>query len=127
KAVGLRAVLAVPLLARGEALGALLTGFFEQDRRYGSEEVALAQDLAQRAAMAVDAARLYGEAQRAVRLREDFLTIAGHELKTPLTALHLQIQGVLRKLARGETRPEDLLKMRRSAEVAEKQVHRLTA
>ncbi|HSP78172.1 MAG TPA: histidine kinase dimerization/phospho-acceptor domain-containing protein, partial [Myxococcaceae bacterium] len=40
----------------------------------------------------IDDARLYGAATEAVRLRDDFLTVAGHELKTPLSALRLQLQ-----------------------------------
>ena len=45
-------------------------------------------------------ARLYKEAQEAIRVRDEFLSIASHELRTPLTSLQLQIQGVLRKLGR---------------------------
>jgi signal transduction histidine kinase len=45
-------------------------------------------------------ARLYQEAQEAIRVRDEFLSIASHELRTPLTSLQLQIQGIQRKLGR---------------------------
>jgi signal transduction histidine kinase len=54
----------------------------------------VAADLASRAALAVDNAKLYQEAQQAVRLRDEFLSIASHELKTPLTAMQLQLQNL---------------------------------
>jgi PAS domain S-box-containing protein len=48
-------------------------------------------------AAATDNARLYREAQEAIAVREDFLSIASHELKTPLTTLQLQVQRLLRR------------------------------
>jgi signal transduction histidine kinase len=49
--------------------------------------MALACDLADRAAIALDNARLYGDAQRAIQLRDDFLSSASHDLKNPLTVI----------------------------------------
>ncbi len=62
-AIGMRSHLAVPLIARGSIVGVLSLGITESDRRYGAEDLALAQDLARRAALAVDNARLYQRAQ----------------------------------------------------------------
>ena len=61
-------------------------------RRYGATDVALAQELARRAAIAVDNARLYQDAQEAVRLRDEFLTVASHELNTPIATLRLSVE-----------------------------------
>jgi hypothetical protein len=58
----------------------------------------LANDLARREALAADNARLYSQAQDAVRLRDEFLSVASHELRTPLTPLNLKL-GMLRKRA----------------------------
>lgn len=92
--LGAAAYLAVPLVARGMTLG-VLTLVSCQDA-YDQETRALAEDLATRVALALDNARLHEEAQRAIRLREEFLSVAAHELFTPLTSLRLTAQGLLR-------------------------------
>nr|AYM54385.1 sensory box histidine kinase [Phaselicystis flava] len=92
---GVRAWLSVPLAARGRILGALTFVSAADPDRYGDAEISLVEDLAQRAALAVDNARLYREAQRAVQLRDEFLSIASHELYTPLTSLRLILQSLL--------------------------------
>ena len=48
--------------------------------------------------MAVDNARLYREAQEAIRARDEFLSVAAHELKTPITSMRLSAQSLLRRL-----------------------------
>jgi signal transduction histidine kinase len=95
RAIGVRSVLAVPLVARGRALGAITAAFASSGRRYQPADVALAQELARRAAIAVDNARLYHQAQEAIRLRDEFLTVASHELNTPVTSLRLSLSPFL--------------------------------
>jgi PAS domain S-box-containing protein len=63
---------------------------------YTAEDEALLDDLAHRAAQAIENARLYGEAQAAVAARDEFLSIASHELRTPLTALRLALENMRR-------------------------------
>ncbi|MFN7135517.1 MAG: sensor histidine kinase, partial [Myxococcales bacterium] len=70
-----------------------------------ADDLTLAEDLARRAAVAVDNARLFNDAREAVHARDEFLSIASHELRTPLTALQLHLQGLLRKLAAAEDAP----------------------
>jgi signal transduction histidine kinase len=89
-----KARLTVPLTARGRVLGTIAFGTSREDRGYGPTEMELANDLANRAALAVDNAKLYHEAQQAIRIRDEFLSIASHELKTPLTAMQLQLQNL---------------------------------
>lgn len=100
--LGLRSALLVPLVARGRVLGAITLVYAESGRRYDDLDLEIAQEIASRAANAVDNARLYGEAQAAIRVRDDFLSVASHELRTPLTSMHLLVGGVLRKLDRGD-------------------------
>jgi PAS domain S-box-containing protein len=83
----LRSSLCVPLVARGRTLGALVFASAESTRRYDAVDVTLAEDLARRAAQAVDNARLYREAQEADRRKDRFLALLGHELRNPLAAI----------------------------------------
>jgi len=65
RGVGLKSCIIAPLQARGRVLGSITFVFTESDRRYRLEDIALAEDLAQRAAIAIDNARLYNETQQA--------------------------------------------------------------
>jgi signal transduction histidine kinase len=94
-----RVSLAVPLGARGETFGALALFSFDSGRRYDADDLATVEDLARRAGLAIDHARLYREAQRAIRARDEFLSVAAHELRTPITSLLGFAQLVRRQLA----------------------------
>jgi signal transduction histidine kinase len=74
RAFGLRSLLIVPLTARGRTLGAITFVMAESGRQYGRAEQLLGEDLARRAAIAVDNARLYREAEQA--LQEKARTVA---------------------------------------------------
>lgn len=119
-----RTSMTVPLQARGETLGAL--AFFSSDptRRYGAADLALAGDLAQRAGLAVDNARLYREAQRAIRARDEFLSVAAHELKTPLTSMLGFAQMLMRHLKPDGSGDQRIV--RRSLQAVEQQSDRLS-
>ncbi len=95
--LGLLSAITVPLLVSGKAIGALsLVGTKESGRRFDALDLDMANEIAARAALAVENARLYREAQRAVWLRDDFLAVASHELRTPLHTLSLVISGLRR-------------------------------
>ncbi|WP_163998205.1 AAA family ATPase [Pyxidicoccus caerfyrddinensis] len=115
-----RTLMAVPLLARGRTLGAITFVCASPGRRYNCSDLALAQDLARRAAISLDNARLYRESQQAIHLRDEFLSIAAHELYTPITALQLSVQG----LARGGAAPSPETVLR-TARTTQAQTRRL--
>jgi PAS domain S-box-containing protein len=123
RALQLSAVIIVPLVARGRTLGALTLVMAESGRHYDEADLRLAEDLAQRAAVAVDNARLYREAERARREAEDanraksdFLATMSHELRTPLNAIggYTELMAMELRGPLTEQQRDDLERIRRS-------------
>jgi PAS domain S-box-containing protein len=86
----LRSYMIVPLVARGRTLGAISLVAAESNRRYGEPDLALARELARRAALAVDNARLYEEAQKEIAERR----WAQEELRGSRDELEIILRGV---------------------------------
>jgi PAS domain S-box-containing protein len=91
------ACLSVPLVARGRLLGSMILLSTQAGRCYEAEDRALVEDLASRAALAVDNARLYGELQRADQRKDEFLAMLAHELRNPLAPIRNAAQ-ILKQL-----------------------------
>jgi signal transduction histidine kinase/PAS domain-containing protein len=83
----MQSALVVPILLRDEPVGLLRLGRGPARRPLNDDDLELAQRLADRIAVAIDAARLYRQSREAVAARDEFLSIAAHELRTPLAAL----------------------------------------
>jgi PAS domain S-box-containing protein len=101
--LGMIAVMRVPLIAGGRTLGVLTLGATRPGRRYDTANLFLVQILARRAALAVDNARLYRDAQEALRVREEFMTAVSHDLRTPLTPIKGFAQILSRRAQRMQT------------------------
>ncbi|EPX55139.1 hypothetical protein D187_009645 [Cystobacter fuscus DSM 2262] len=96
----LHSAVCVPLRGRRQSQG-VMTLFATGDRAaFTAEDLALFQDVGRRAALALENARLYREAQEAIHLRDDFLAVAAHELRTPLTTLGLQLGSLVQRSRR---------------------------
>jgi len=92
---GPRSSMAVPLTSRNTIVGAIIT-VAPPKRRYTMADLELLEELGRRVALCVDNARLYEGAQEALKGRDQFLSIAAHEIRGPLTSIHLAVQGLLR-------------------------------
>lgn len=98
RSLGLRSAAVIPLIARGQVLGAMTLAGAESGHVYREEDRPFLEDLARRAAVAVDNARLLHEANEAIRLRDDFLAMASHDMRTPLQAILSNVQLAIRRI-----------------------------
>ena len=121
--LGFRSLITVPLAARGQVLGALTLFFGPSGRRHDASDLKLAEELARRAAAAIENARLLAELREAIARREEadrrkdeFLAMLGHELRNPLAPIMTAVE--LMKL-RGGFRAE------RERQVIERQARHL--
>ncbi|MGE5042341.1 MAG: ATP-binding protein [Candidatus Levyibacteriota bacterium] len=109
-----------PLMSRGKVIGVITIASMNPHFSYGKKDMLLVRELANRAGTAVDKSRLYSQAQEAIQTRDEFLSIASHELKTPLTSILLSLQLALKKLQKAtkeETDTHDIVK------IVEKSIH----
>ena len=124
EALPLSSAIVYPLMARGQRVGTLLLGAGEGSSFFPGD-VAVGEDLSFRIATALDNACLYREAQKAVRTRDEFLSIASHELKTPLTPLKIQTQQLLRLISKQSLASVEPGRVNRMLEISNRQIERL--
>jgi len=122
--LGVRSLLCAPIQVRGKTVACVCVSHRQVGELFGEDEERLAsfvcilagaalenaEGFERMAALSEERGRLYREEQEAVRRRDDFLSIAAHELKTPLTSLQLHLQGLLSQARQspGRLSPERL-------------------
>jgi signal transduction histidine kinase len=114
-----RSLICVPLVASGKPLGALTLVTSGSGRRYEIADLSLAADLAQRAAIVVEHARLFHEAQQATRARDDVLAVVAHDLRNPLNTVTMAVSLML------ETTPPERVEERRQVEIVRRAADRM--
>lgn len=114
RALGIASMMIIPLRARGHTFGSITLIRATAGRPFTAAELALAEQIADRAAITIDSARLYAAeraaraaAEAAVATRDRFLSIAAHELRTPLTSVRAYTQ-LLQRRAKGQLDPAQL-------------------
>ena len=90
--LGLKSYVGVPLKVRGKTLGVVTFIAAESGRHYDEADLATAQDLADRAAIAIENAQLYRELRDADRRKDEFLATLAHELRNPLAPIRNGLQ-----------------------------------
>ena len=90
--LGLKSYLCVPLMMNERVIGTLTFVSGESGRRYGPADLEMAEDLAHRASIAIENARLYQELHEADRRKDEFLAMLAHELRNPLAPIRTGLE-----------------------------------
>jgi PAS domain S-box-containing protein len=116
--LGLYSYMGVPLTVRGKTLGVISFITAESHRRYTAEDQSLAQDLARRAAVAIENANLLRVLQETDRAKDVFLATLAHELRNPLAPVWNGLSIIKRV-------PDDARRVQQVAEMIGRQVGQL--
>jgi signal transduction histidine kinase len=98
KSLGFTSVMIVAIKSGEKSIGAMQFVSAEKGRKYNAGDLSLAEELASRIGLSVQNASLYLKAKEAIQIRDDFMSVASHELKTPLTSLTVYNQLLEKKL-----------------------------
>jgi signal transduction histidine kinase len=120
RTLGIGSHVVATLSVRGKVIGAVSLVRRPDRPEFDDSDMATAEDVARRAAMATENAQLYRSAQQAVETRDRFLAVASHELRTPLTVVYGHWELLARWLRSEPGGPE-----RRHADKIETSLHRL--
>lgn len=116
--------ISVPLRVREKTLGTMT--LVSADRSYSESDRHLFEELGLRVGMAIDNAKLLSEREKAVHLRDEFLSIASHELRTPLTTLKMQFQSMTRLFRSGNFEKLDAARVEKMLNRSDRQLDRLS-
>lgn len=93
--LGLTSAMVVPIKLDGRPIGAISFVLARAERHYSHDDLMMATQLGERAGAAITNAQLYEQATHAIALRDEFVSIAGHELRTPLATMSLAVESLL--------------------------------
>jgi signal transduction histidine kinase len=121
RSLELNSTICAPLVARGRLLGAI-TLMTELGRELTTDDVRMTENLAGRAATAIANARIYDDAQRALRAREEILAIVTHDLRTPLAT----VMTAASLLATADAEAPHADRIRQRAETIQRAAHHMS-
>jgi len=116
--IGIRSYIGAPLVTHGRVMGVVSFVSAESGRKYRQEDLALATDLAQRAAVAIENATLYQAVQKADRDKDVFLATLAHELRNPLAAISNGVALI-------ELAPDQPARVRHAGAIMQRQIGQL--
>lgn len=100
------AAIILPLLAREHLLGVI--GFYREKGGYDDDDIFLTAEIARRAAMALDNARLHDQVRTGIRARDDMIGIVSHDLRNPVNAVRM-LTGVMLSREHADKSPPEIL------------------
>jgi PAS domain S-box-containing protein len=119
RTLGLRSYVSVPLVGAGRTIGVItFIATDDSGRRYDEHDLAVAQELAYRAGIAIENARLYSDLQQADRHKDEFLAVLAHELRNPLAPLRTALQLI-------EVAGDDAVRRNRASTVMDRQLRHM--
>jgi PAS domain S-box-containing protein len=125
EALGLKSFILVPLVARGRKLGLISFVWSQPRATCATTDLEVARGVADRAALALDNACLYQQAQEAIRVREDVVAIVSHDLRTPLNAISLSATSLLKRGGVDERTIRDASRIRAASDRASRMIRDL--
>ncbi|MEO5814881.1 MAG: ATP-binding protein [Gemmatimonadaceae bacterium] len=93
-----RSMIAVPLSVGGKVSGGLVLCWSVSDKHYTEDDLPLIEELARRASLAVDNARLFHEATQATRARDEMLSVVAHDLRNPLNTIFMGSSAMIEEI-----------------------------
>lgn len=125
--IGVKSLITLPLIIKGKIIGSINLVITTTDRElYDNFDLQTAIELSNRASIAIENATLFKKARASIFQRDEFISIASHELKTPITSMKLQLQVADRQIAKNNSATIDTSHVKKLTESSLKQLNRLT-
>ncbi|WP_408095893.1 PAS domain S-box protein [Peredibacter sp. HCB2-198] len=124
--LGTHSAMAVPMVYGDKIYGAISLNLSDKNRNYDQEHLLIAEEVGRKAGLAIENSLLYRTAQKAIAARDEFLSIASHELKTPVTSIKLLLQMTRKSINQEKGGVPVPSKLAQTLDLATDQVNRLT-
>lgn len=121
--LGSSSYMCIPLFARNQVIGSFM--MLSDDRTYDERDLNTAMSVAKRLAVVIDTAKQFEHLQKSIKARDEFLAIAAHEIRNPLSLIAWQLEPLSEILSRDSIHEADLNKIRSSLGSFQRQMERL--